>query len=115
MKITAVYDTIETPLTVDISTGDVITQQPVKYIFRGMFDEEKSIELWAYNIETVLSEKLETILSRTIINTRARDFYDIFILGSTKPYDAVLLGDISGNTRSRLLTIIINFRMRLHI
>jgi predicted nucleotidyltransferase component of viral defense system len=91
VKITAVYDTIETPLTVDISTGDVITPQPVKYTFRGMFDEEKSIELWAYNIETVLSEKLETILSRTTLNTRARDFYDIFILGTTQPYDAVLL------------------------
>jgi len=91
VKITAVYDTIETPLTVDISTGDVITPQPIKYTFRGMFDEEKRIELWAYNIETVLSEKLETILSRTTLNTRARDFYDIFILGSTQPYDAVLL------------------------
>lgn len=91
VKVTAVYDTIETPFTVDISTGDVITPQPVKYIFRGIFDEEKSIELWAYNIETVLSEKLETILSRTTLNTRARDFYDIFILGTTQPYDAALL------------------------
>jgi len=91
VKITAIYDTIKTPFTVDISTGDVITPQPVKYTFRGIFDEEKSIELWAYNIETVLSEKLETILSRTTLNTRARDFYDIFILGTTQSYDTVLL------------------------
>jgi hypothetical protein len=46
VKITAVYDTIETPFTVDISTGDVITPQPVRYTFRGIFDEEKIIELW---------------------------------------------------------------------
>ncbi|MDR0491028.1 MAG: nucleotidyl transferase AbiEii/AbiGii toxin family protein [Oscillospiraceae bacterium] len=93
VKITAVYDTIETPFTVDISTGDVITPQPVKYTFRGIFDEDKSIELWAYNIETVLSEKLETILSRATLNTRARDFYDIFILGTTQPYDNAILRD----------------------
>ena len=54
VKITAVYDTIKTPFTVDISTGDVITPRPVMYTFHGIFVEEKSIELWAYNIETVL-------------------------------------------------------------
>jgi hypothetical protein len=91
VKITAIYDTIETPFSVDISTGDVITPQPVRYTFRGIFDKEKSIELWAYNIETILSEKLETILSRTTLNTRARDFYDIFILETTQLYDASLL------------------------
>ena len=90
-KITAVYDTIETPFTVDISTGDVITPQPVKYTFRGMFDEEKQIELWAYNIETVMSEKIETVLRRNTLNTRARDFYDIFIIVTTQPYNPALL------------------------
>ena len=100
VKLTAVYDTIEIPFTVDISTGDVITPHPVKYTFRGIFDEEKSIELWAYNIETVLAEKLETILSRTTLNTRARDFYDIFILGSTQPYNAALLKEAIAATAS---------------
>jgi len=91
VKITAVYDTIETPFAVDISTGDVITPWPVLYTLQSIFDLEKSIELWAYNIETVLSEKLETILSRTTLSTRARDFYDIFILSTTQPYDIALL------------------------
>ena len=93
VKITAVYDTIETPFTVDISSGDVITPQPMMYTFRGILDEEKSIELWAYNIETVLAEKLESTLSRSILNTRGRDFYDIFILGTTQPYNAALLNE----------------------
>ncbi|NLO70407.1 MAG: nucleotidyl transferase AbiEii/AbiGii toxin family protein, partial [Porphyromonadaceae bacterium] len=84
VKITAVYDTIETPFSVDISTGDVITPQAVKYSFRGIFDEEKQFEIWAYNIETVMAEKIETILRRNILNTRPRDFYDIFILSSTQ-------------------------------
>jgi len=90
-KIKAVFDTIETPFTVDLSTGDVITPNPVKYIFHGMFDEEKQIELWAYNIETVIAEKLETILRRSTLNTRPRDFYDIHILHTTQNYDPALL------------------------
>ena len=91
IKLTAKYSTVETPFSVDISTGDIITPQPVKYTFRGILDEEKQIEVWAYNIETVLSEKLETVLRRNTLNTRARDFYDIYILCTTQPYDTVLL------------------------
>jgi predicted nucleotidyltransferase component of viral defense system len=91
VKINAVYDTIETPVAVDISTGDVITPQAVKYTFNGIFDADKQIEIWAYNIETVMAEKLETILSRSTLSTRPRDYYDIFILSTTQPYDAVLL------------------------
>jgi len=90
-KITAVYETIETPFNIDISTGDVITPHPVKFIFRGMFDDEKQIELWAYNIETVISEKLETVLRRGTFNTRPRDFYDIYVLHTTQQYDVSLL------------------------
>jgi predicted nucleotidyltransferase component of viral defense system len=91
VKLTAVYDTIETPFAVDISTGDVITPQAVKYTFRGIFDEDKQIEIWAYNIETVMAEKIETILRRSTLSTRPRDFYDIFILSTTQAYDAALL------------------------
>ena len=91
IKITAVYDTVEVPFTVDISTGDVITPHPVKYALQCIFDEEKHIELWAYNIETVMSEKIETILRRTTLNTRPRDFYDVFILSTTQIYDVSLL------------------------
>jgi predicted nucleotidyltransferase component of viral defense system len=91
VKMTAVYDTIETPFSIDLSTGDVITPQAVKYTFRGIFDEDKQIELWAYNIETIMAEKIETILRRSTLNTRPRDYYDIFILSTTKAYDAVLL------------------------
>ena len=42
--------------------------------------EDRTIEVWAYNLETVLAEKLETVVSRNVTNTRMRDFYDIYIL-----------------------------------
>ena len=93
VKITAAYDTIETPFTVDISTGDVITPKPVKYAFHSIFDDEKQIEVWAYNIETVMAEKIETILRRNTLNTRPRDFYDVYILSTTQAYDAHILKD----------------------
>ena len=58
----AIYETIITPMTIDVSTGDVITPNAVKFNFTGIFDDELKFELWAYNIETVLAEKVETIL-----------------------------------------------------
>ncbi len=73
------FDGVRTPLKIDISTGDVITPREVRYSFKLML-EDRSIDVWAYNLETVLAEKLETIITRTTTNTRMRDFYDIAIL-----------------------------------
>jgi predicted nucleotidyltransferase component of viral defense system len=89
--LTAVFETMETRLSIDVSAGDIITPRAVKFSLRGIFDEKKTIELWAYNIETVMAEKVETILSRNIFNTRPWDFYDIYILASTQDFDASLL------------------------
>lgn len=74
-----VFDGVKTPLKIDFSTGDAITPKEIKYSFRLML-EERSIDVLAYNLETVLAEKLETILSRSDTNTRMRDFYDLYIL-----------------------------------
>lgn len=74
------FDGMRTPLKVDISTGDVITPSAVQYRFKLML-ENRSLAVWAYNLETVLAEKLETIIARGVTNTRMRDFYDIHILG----------------------------------
>ncbi|MDO5401937.1 MAG: nucleotidyl transferase AbiEii/AbiGii toxin family protein [Eubacteriales bacterium] len=87
VRLDAIFDTIVTPLSIDVSTGDVITPDAVEYEFSGIFDEEVRIKLWGYNIESVMAEKVETILSRGIFNTRPRDFYDVYILGITQKYD----------------------------
>jgi predicted nucleotidyltransferase component of viral defense system len=59
--------------------GDKITPRAIEYIFRLLF-EDRTIKIMVYNLETVLAEKLETIVTRGIANTRPRDFYDIYIL-----------------------------------
>ena len=87
VRLDAIYDTIVTPLSIDVSTGDVITPEAVEYEFSGIFDEEIRIKMWGYYIESVMAEKVETILSRGIFNTRPRDFYDVYILGTTQRYD----------------------------
>jgi len=73
------FYTITQKFKMDISTGDVITPDIARYKYKLMF-ENRSINIFAYNIETILSEKFESIISKGTANTRARDYYDIFIL-----------------------------------
>ncbi len=87
VMLNARFDTIITPLSMDVSTGDAITPHAVQYNFSEIFNDEKTYELWAYNIETVMAEKVETILRRGVFNTRPRDFYDAYILTTTQKFD----------------------------
>ena len=90
VRINAKFDTINTPLSIDISTGDIITPDPIEYEFAGLFDDDAQIKLLGYNIETILAEKIETILSRGVFSTRPRDYYDVYILSKTQKYDKSL-------------------------
>jgi len=81
----AEYQTIKTPLKIDITTGDSITPKEINYQYHTIFDQ-KIIHILAYNIETVLAEKYETILRRNILNTRPRDFYDFYILTKSQSH-----------------------------
>ncbi len=73
------YPPISIPLSVDVTTGDIITPKEIEYTFPLLFDD-RTISIFAYNLETVLAKKIETVLSRSVANTRPRDFYDIHIL-----------------------------------
>lgn len=75
------YPPMAVPLKIDITTGDKITPREMMYSFNLMF-EERSINVLAYTVETILAEKLETIISRGDQNTRPRDFYDVYILNT---------------------------------
>ena len=75
----ATLENMHTPLKIDFSTGDAITPKEIVYDYKLMF-ENRSISILAYNTETILAEKLETIITRSTTNTRLRDFYDLRIL-----------------------------------
>lgn len=70
----------------DIATGDVVTPQPITYDYKAIFNDE-NFPIIAYTIETVLAEKLQTIYSRGFLNSRSKDFYDIYILSKLKKDD----------------------------
>ena len=70
----------------DIATGDVVTPQPITYDYKAIFNDE-NFPIIAYTIETVLAEKLQTIYSRSFLNSRSKDFYDIYILSKLKKDD----------------------------
>lgn len=72
----AIMGKLITPMKIDISTGDVITPRAIEYPYKSLLDD-RSIRLWSYNLETILAEKLQTVLARGLLNTRMRDFYDI--------------------------------------
>ena len=77
MMLEGTLDRMRQPIKLDISTDDVITPTAIEYEYKLMF-EDRTISLLSYNTETLLAEKMQTILSRGIANTRMRDFYDVY-------------------------------------
>ena len=78
-SVLATFDKTKQIIKIDITTGDVITPEATLFPYQLLL-EDRSISILSYNLETVLAEKLETILSRGIANTRMRDYYDLCII-----------------------------------
>ena len=68
---------------IDITTGDKITYKEIKYSFDLMLEDRK-IQIWSYNLETIIAEKFESIIKRGILGTRIRDYYDVYMLLNTQ-------------------------------
>lgn len=104
----ATLDKLRQAIKIDISTGDVITPGAIEYSYKLMF-EDRSISIWTYNLETMLGEKLETIMARETANTRMRDFYDIHVLPWRKSMDtAVFNAAFMATSRKRETTEMIS-------
>ena len=80
-SISCIFGKINASLNIDITTGDVITPREMNYSYSKIL-EEGTISIMTYTIETILAEKFETISSRNITTTRARDFYDLYMIYS---------------------------------
>lgn len=83
VAIVAIYHPMAVPLKLDITTGDKITPGEIEYKYKLLM-EDRSINILAYNLETILAEKLETVISRGEQNTRPRDYYDVYILSKLR-------------------------------
>ena len=85
-------DTIRENFQIDIATGDPITPKPIVYKYCPILGDSY-VDVWSYNIETVIAEKLETILRRAEANSRIRDYYDLYLI-YTKGWNHVKIGDL---------------------
>ena len=110
VALSANYEKMAVPLKLDITTGDKITPSEIEFSYKLMM-EERSIRVLAYNLSTILAEKLETIISRGDQNTRPRDYYDVFILSKLKN-DNVEMQDLKdaffATTKKRGSTDVVN-------
>ena len=79
INVKGTFDKIRTNFSIEITTGDIITPREIKYKYNSIF-ENKKINIMAYTVETVISEKFHSIITRNITSTRAKDFYDLYIL-----------------------------------
>ena len=89
LTVKAQFFTVRVMLKIDLTTGDLIIPREIEYSFKLMF-EDRSISVRAYNLLTILSEKIESVLARNISNTRARDYYDIYTLLKIKKSEIYL-------------------------
>ena len=105
--------TMKIPLKIDITTGDKIIPSEISYEYPLMF-ENKSIKIKAYNLETILSEKIETIILRGNQNTRMRDFYDVYILLKLKSknidYNILRLAIEETSQKRDSLNLLLNYK-----
>lgn len=79
INVKGIFEKIRTNFFIEITTGDIITPKEIKYKYNSIFDDEK-INIMAYNLETIIAEKFESIITKNITTTRAKDFYDLYML-----------------------------------
>lgn len=92
VKLIGYKEHLRVPLAIDVTVGDPITPKELKFKYKCMFDDSY-INIMAFNKETIISEKFETFITDNIMNTRAKDFYDLYIL-LTRFYDDINKGDL---------------------
>lgn len=96
-NIIASFDKIKVNLSIDIATGDVITPKEIKYKYKMIF-EDRTLEIMTYPIETIIAEKFQTIIEKGVLNSRMKDYYDLYNLLSNKSYNNNILKDAIKNT-----------------
>ncbi len=79
IKLIGYKEHLQVPLSIDITVGDPITPKELEFKYKCMFDNSY-INIMAFNLETIVAEKFETFITDNIMNTRNKDFYDLYII-----------------------------------
>lgn len=81
----AIFDNLRVNLSIDIATGDLITPREIEYDYKMMF-ENRNLKIMTYNIESIIAEKFQTVINRGILNSRMKDYYDLYYLITYKEF-----------------------------
>lgn len=84
-NIIAIFDNLKVNLSIDIATGDTITPREIEYNYKMLF-EDRELQIMTYNIESIIAEKFQTVISRGILNSRMKDYYDLYYLITYKEF-----------------------------
>lgn len=96
-NLVAIFDNLRVNLSIDIATGDLITPREIEYDYRMMFEDRK-LKIMTYNIESIIAEKFQTVISRGILNSRMKDYYDLYYLISYEEFSTENLKNAIGKT-----------------
>lgn len=84
-NIIAIFDNLKVNLSIDIATGDTITPREIEYNYKMLF-EDRELQIMTYNIESIIAEKFQTVISKGILNSRMKDYYDLYYLITYKEF-----------------------------
>lgn len=84
-NILATFDNLKVNLSIDIATGDTITPREIEYNYKMLF-EDRELKIMTYNIESIIAEKFQTVISRGVLNSRMKDYYDLYYLVTYKEF-----------------------------
>lgn len=96
-NIVALFDNIRVNLSIDIATGDLITPREIEYDYKIMF-EDRNLKIITYNIETIIAEKYQTLIARGVLNSRMKDYYDLYYLLTYKSFSEEILNQAIKNS-----------------
>lgn len=89
-NILAMFDHLKVNLSIDIATGDLITPREIEYNYKMLF-EDRNLKIMTYNIESIIAEKFQTVISRGVLNSRMKDYYDLYYLITNKEFSEDIL------------------------
>ena len=99
-NIVAKFDNLRVNLSIDVATGDLITPSEIEYEYKMIF-ENRCLKIMTYNIESIIAEKFQTLISRGILNSRMKDYYDLYYLIKYKSYSEDILQNAIEKTFNR--------------
>lgn len=106
-NILAMFEHLKVNLSIDIATGDLITPREIEYNYKMLF-EDRNLKIMTYNIESIIAEKFQTVISRGVLNSRMKDYYDLYYLITNKEFSEEILKTAINKTFEKRETDISN-------